>query len=638
MNRLVHVERRLALFTVALVAGLVVCLIALIVGQTAELRRNEQRIRAAVIAEALAASIGRALAYDIPFDRLSGVDSVFGTRMSEDGDIVRIVLTDASGKVVAERAVPEPSSVAPIAISATVRPTEGESSAVGTVTVYTEPTTVLEALAFPAALGIIIVVATLTIARRSVSYALKRGAEAREIALHAMQERIAAGDLTTVVNETSPRSFDLRASWLTARIRDLNERRLRLQRLVASLLHTEPELGERQRLSALLIDAVADTRFAAIKPARDRVHPLRSDLGWILFLGSTAVWTALGASGAINGIPVWHRPLLLACAVAGCASGLPLGRRLAMGAPPKLAASLGLTITMLAPVLFAMAQGVDAFREPGLWVAIIALGVGFGIFVRALAALPFARQEPSPLTIAQGATTTISPSLMMRGLCVGWPLGMIGGTVLGVGWSFVAAGLVAGVAHMFLASLRIEQTRIISTHSGSRPLSPAHPGGWPFLGFAFGLFMASSVTGVFPGLRVDTPVETVFALCGLVLGIALAFAAAGRLTEKVFVALAALACGMIAAGYFDAVPYPIWVHTIAVGVLGFAISGHLIIVGTREAAGLEVLPRAGTGCVLGCALSAVALYADLPMHWLWWAGCAAWIGLAWVCFAAKEQR
>jgi len=636
MNTLARLERRLTLYTVALVASLVVCLIVIMVGKTLELRRNEQRVRAQVVAESLAASIGRALAYDIPLDRLSGIDAIFGVRLGEEPGIVRISLTDASENIVVEY----PASTEPIdrlvAISARVRSKGNEAAA--TVTVYAAPTTLLDAMSFPVALGVIVIIVTVMIARRSVSYALKRGAEAREVALQVMQERVAAGDLTTVINEASPRSFDLRASWLTTRIRDLNERRLRLERLVASLLHTEPEFEERQRLSALVTETAVDIRFAISKPARERIYPLRSDLSWIIFLGSSAVWIALGASAAVSGVPLWYRPMLLALAATACVGGLQFGQHLASGASAKLVAALGLTVTTLASVVFAVARSVDAARDAGPWVAVAALGIGFGIFVRALAGLAFSYREPSPLIAAAMASERIPPAHVIRGLCVGWPLGIIGATVLGISWSLVVAGLVAGAAHVFLATLRVEQTRMFSGSSGRAHLLAASPREWLVFGFAFGIFMASSVTGDFPGLRVDTAVETLFALCGLVVGIAVAFFTARRLTVGTVVVLAATASWTITAGYFDAVPYPISLHVVTIGVLAFATAGYLIAIGAKRPVGIEVLPKAGAGSILGCVAYAAAMRMELPMDWLWLAEGMAWLWLAWPQLPAAGQR
>ena len=305
MTPLANIERRMMVLTAVLMSALIVCFITMVANNALELRRHEQQLRASVIADALAASIGRALAYDIPMNRLAGIDTVFAARMRDSGDIVRIVLTDPAGQVVAERNgnVGDGEAVTPV-----IAAIEKNAAALGQVSVYFVPATLLDVVAFPSSVGGIVLIVAMMLARGGIRYSVRRGAEAREEALLVMSRRIANADFTATVRETSPRSFDMRVSWLAVQIRDLNERRLRLQRLVDSLLHTEPELEERQRLTALVTEATQGIQFAPVKPERHRIKAVWSDLGWILYLAFAGFWTSVGMLLALPALPLWYKP------------------------------------------------------------------------------------------------------------------------------------------------------------------------------------------------------------------------------------------------------------------------------------------------------------------------------------------
>lgn len=214
--------------------------------QSAEEQRAAASSKAALIAETIAQRINIALRIGVPLTQLTGIDALFAQYGHHDKDIIEISLRDASGTLLQHHT----ESTRPGGITARADIASDNRAGIRVEVRYAPPG-LIEALAEMA--GLVVSLSTLggTLALCLLTRAAERGPGARARAIARMSRAICAGDFSTM--PVLPRScrFDRRPHWLALRMRALRESHARLNRLVASLVVTEPSASGRAQLLAL---------------------------------------------------------------------------------------------------------------------------------------------------------------------------------------------------------------------------------------------------------------------------------------------------------------------------------------------------------------------------------------------------
>ena len=233
-------------------------------------RERQTAQRAQALAESLAARISNALALGIPFDRLQGVEAAFAHALHEADGIRCIALVDTHEVVARQAGVPANHALIPAMLSARAAvhhpDAQGQAWDAGAVIVQAMRSDGSR-FAWEAS---VLVLAAASVGALTASalwrWKFRRGPGARLRAIDQARQLAAAGDWT-LVPDAGPSH---RSHWLhthAARVRALTERCQRVQRLAVSLASTEPDPGERSRLTGLYEQAKGIDRFPAKTPA-----------------------------------------------------------------------------------------------------------------------------------------------------------------------------------------------------------------------------------------------------------------------------------------------------------------------------------------------------------------------------------
>lgn len=311
-----------------------------------DVRRAEVKIKGRQAAVSLAASLARAYEAGIPFDSLVGLDALVATRQNANPDIQGVFARTSAGLVLHQSGKLTEKKQKGGAAETILEPITANGVEVGIVTVLVREPLLYHSIGAPLVVIAILLLCGSVLLRECAAFGLFRGVETRADAVERMAMQVSRNDFTTVVIPAIISSGDAASSMLANRIRSVNEKFLRLRRLVHSLRNTEPDPMARQELTNILVQAEKGARFAEGKPVVVRLGTVVSDARWLLFLSS---FVAEGMRAAMpvnetlaNTAPAWS----IVFAACGTAFGLLLGRQLWGHMPPAKQVALGL-ITML---------------------------------------------------------------------------------------------------------------------------------------------------------------------------------------------------------------------------------------------------------------------------------------------------
>lgn len=269
-----ELEKRLLSVSIIVLSVFALVMLALTGPELVREREQEDILRAGLVAKTAARQIERAivtrpLSADIVNTALSGRAAGHQWRAE-----------DATGKLIA--GTPEASGMPVREVL------HAGATRVGSVTVYVPLTLSYRVLVAPILFMALLICAGVLLAREALRYAIRRGPLLRDLASASMVDRVGAQDLTMTVREGLRQPQDERASMLGGRVLELNEIYFRLRRLIESLIQTEPEAEQRNRLERLLKDAHGGARFSNGSPKEIKLATVEVDIRWLFALALAA--------------------------------------------------------------------------------------------------------------------------------------------------------------------------------------------------------------------------------------------------------------------------------------------------------------------------------------------------------------
>ncbi len=381
--------------------------VALAAAGSVEKHESVKIKRAQQNASTIAQAIARAVGFGIPLNKLSSVDVVFQQRLQENKDFYQISLIDSDNQVI--QSASQKNGVEQFDRAVSV-PIELDGKRIGAVIIQTSQTNWWQQQVDPILLGIGVWLAAMIAMYEALLFARRRGPHLRQIAFEQMIGNLAQGDFTQLVSESSGHALDRRPSFLSMQIRAANERYLRIRRLVASLMETEPSLSERTRLRNILAKATGDSKFAEGKPTGIRLSALPADARWILFLVASATGTLMGLINPSHGDAAHAAALSAAMVGFGVLLGLIAARIVFVRMAAQSIAIFGVSCVIFAPAIVFFSSGRELVELLGL-----ALGC-FGTTLTGCAcvkAVSAARRDGEQLVGAAYAFAVISGGQVM---------------------------------------------------------------------------------------------------------------------------------------------------------------------------------------------------------------------------------
>jgi hypothetical protein len=223
-------------------------------------RVQENTVRSQLMAAELGRVIQRAVSYGIPLAQLEGVDTVFKDRIQTNSFVVEIALLDADGRRLLPRGALRSQGER---VAASI---ETDAGNVGKVVVFVRSSSWWDVLPLPLPAAVLLLLLSLLLLAQTLRFGLLRGIMLRESGFRQALDLAAQRDYTQMVRESERKSFDQRMSLLGVQIRDVNERHMRLSRLIRSLQETEPSDEKRLRLERLRLKLQKTGLFAPSKP------------------------------------------------------------------------------------------------------------------------------------------------------------------------------------------------------------------------------------------------------------------------------------------------------------------------------------------------------------------------------------
>lgn len=365
-----RLDHRLTVAGAAALSAVILLLITMFLAKSMDIRRAEIKIKGQQAAASLADAIGHAREVGVPFESMVGLNELVVARQSANRDILNVAAETSNGAVLHKSGQVERGDEKVIA------PILANGKDIGKVTVWLRKPVWYDSVASPLVVLLILLLSGCIILREAAAFSMFRGIETRASAVERMSKQIREGDFYTVIVPAANHPDDPAASLLANRIRALNEKYLRLTRLVESLRNTEPDPVERRLLANINREAQAGVRFADGKPTPVRLSAVVSDARWILFLSAFAAEgmrsAAPPAVTEATFVPAWG---VVAGAVGGIV-GIFFARALYGRQSPAKLVGIGL-ILMLAGLSYAF--GMESDR--GFLVARALCGFGLGLVV-----------------------------------------------------------------------------------------------------------------------------------------------------------------------------------------------------------------------------------------------------------------
>lgn len=466
------------------------------------LRERESAMRGLIVAEALANSIGRALEYGIEIDQLLGIDQVFAARIKENQDIVEIALDDPDGRA---RVPLTASKRQGISVSATVK--MGTQN-MGRVTVYLREISFFDTLRTPLSVALLVLLAFTVSAWEAIRFSIRRGPGLREVTTNRLLQQVLALDFTNLVKETRLKRLDLRSAWLSYQVRDLNERFVRIFRLIVSLRHTEPNDGEQARLMALADQARGEAQFAPIKPWVHRPNSTAVDMRWLAFITTTALSVNLFMFDQTAGASTFSRPFTLGLALLAAVFSYLFAQRFTKALSIQATCLSGLLLVAGVPLVFLAITllGKNSLQTDGQVYLVLNLStadlsqlaikclpaMGLGVFFAGLGR--FNVSHDSELRHRHNEL----PLVVLTSLfLVGAPLAVVWSGSLGTNEILAISSALGLTAYFFFAISDLSKTHgstVVDTAAATGMNSSAMAAS----GFVWGTMLGAVTSGVFP--------------------------------------------------------------------------------------------------------------------------------------------
>jgi hypothetical protein len=505
---LARLQLRIMLVGTVILLGWVGYLATMTARDVYSLRDRESTVRGLIVAESLADSIGRALGYGIEIDDLTGIDQVFAARLAESQDVVEIVFDDLSGKVRVPSVVPLRQGMS---VSAVVT---ADGQARGKVTVYLRNASLLGALSAPVSAALLILLVVIVAAREAVRYCVHRGPGLRDSTAMGLLMQIAELDFDHVVKEAHLKRLDIRSAWLSTQIRDLNERFMRLFRLIVSLRHTEPSNAERTRLMALANQARGDAKFAIAKPAVERPSSTDVDMRWLVFVATASVSVDIFMIDRLSGSLAYSTALLLALGLIAAWCGYAFVQRWLVSHSGQLICLGGLFVLGATPLAFVLVSllGGETVQSTGQAATATRIGtrdlgqfavaclqaMGAGVFFAGLNRFD-RRKDPGSSGYEE------LPIVVLEAIAiVGTSSVLIWGSILGSNGMMLLSSALALASYFFFAISVLTQ-RDPNADDGPTRTSNGRAATAIGTGFVLSTAISAVSSGVFPGVPIETP-------------------------------------------------------------------------------------------------------------------------------------
>lgn len=585
------------------------------------LRDRESTVRGLIVAESLADSIGRALGYGIEIDDLTGIDQVFAARLAESRDVIEIVFDDLSGKVRVPLVVPVRQGMS---VSAVV--TAG-GQARGTVTVYLRNASLLGALSAPVSAALLILLVVFVAAREAVRYCVHRGPGLRDSTAKGLLLQISELDFDHVVKEAHLKKLDIRSAWLSTQIRDLNERFMRLFRLIVSLRHTEPSNEERTRLMALANQARGDAKFATAKPAVERPSSTDVDMRWLAFVATASVSVDIFMIDRLSGSLAYSTALLLALGLIAAWCGYASVQRWLVSHSGKLICLGGLFVLGATPMAFVLISllGGETLPTAGQAATVTRIGtrdlvpfavaclqaMGAGVFFAGLNRFAKSKDpgssgyEELPIVVLEAIAVVGTSSVLI------WS------SILGSNGMMLLSSALAVASYFFFAISVFAQREPNAADAPART-SNGRAATAVCTGFVLSTAIAAVSSGVLPGVPIETPDLLAWSVVAMGIGF-VAQILPKRWPASQSSTLALMAHAVVLAGPWSMPRVGTIASMVALTVLTYCEIGVLRET-TGDSAGTSRITVVGwivTGSVTGFLLFAAGLYFRYPASFAW---------------------
>jgi hypothetical protein len=426
--------------------------------RVSETRRLALDTRAKLVAEDLARDLTRAAEIGLAIDQLRGIDDVLAAQIRGRADFSGVRVTGPKGQLMA--AFPTTfDSVNARSVTAEVR---ARSSTVARVVVYyhdqTAQLVLLEIGALLIGLALIGIVPALVTLRQ----AMRLGPEKRDEVLGVAYSAIARGQLDKVYTTDASRGHDMRLVWLARHVRALHEAVARLERVVTSLIATEPAPARREALYSIRREARGANLFAKGALLTEHVQQESRRASWALFLAPAGLCSMLFP---LSMAPVFDFAVLFAAMALGLVtSRLLFDPSVRDFGCSLFAAAIGVTAAVLpehqqhiSSALAGVAIGLLTsvlleleYDNVGFWVSGIALGLGIGFVFQ-----PLGNYLPRVLGL-----TVLAAAFWLRG----WPARVVTEPILArqaIGWSGLRAAAY-GIAFSLLLTASPIQSGVFS--------------------------------------------------------------------------------------------------------------------------------------------------------------------------------
>lgn len=347
-----------------------------------ETRRLALDTRAKLVAEDLAKDVSRARDAGVALVALRGVEDVINAQIRGREDLVGVQIVEAGGTRVSV-----PSKFDTVGVRRATADVRARGNPVGQVEVYYRDRTSQSVLIEIGALMLGLCLVGVLPALIALRQAIRLGPERREAVLSMAYEAVANGRFNKIFTAGDSKDHDMRLVWLTRHVRALHESVMRLERLVASLIATEPAPSRRESLFALRRRARASNSYATSSLTTEMIPHESLRMSWALFLAPAGL---AAMQFPLSRIPAMDFTVLFAAIAFGLlASRVLFDPSIREFGCSLFAAAIGLTAAMLpdhhylssafagVSIGFITAVLLDG-ENFSLWVCGVAFGLGVG--------------------------------------------------------------------------------------------------------------------------------------------------------------------------------------------------------------------------------------------------------------------
>lgn len=258
--------------------------------QARELRYAEAHTKTLLTVSSVANSIDHATKVGVPLNSLVGLDELITTRLSSNPDIEHFQVVSADGRVLWPIEVKQKPERPSLDQRETVEVrVVSNGILLASVSAAVKTSNVIVVLVPLFVVSLALIITGIVIAHEAANFAFMRGQFTRHAAVTKMLNALGQMRLDVIYRGAHAGAGDPVLETLASTIRSVNERFVRVGRLIRSLQETEPDAQHRAELGRLLEITKGDAQFATGgKPTVVKLDSVATDTRWLAFMAVAA--------------------------------------------------------------------------------------------------------------------------------------------------------------------------------------------------------------------------------------------------------------------------------------------------------------------------------------------------------------